>query len=61
MGKTEAQVLIGGIGKKEKAVTGLLMHSLKLYSDGVEGAETGQRSGGTRHGVSAALRVTPRS
>ena len=37
----------------------LLMHTLRfsnlLYSDGVEGAGTGPKSGGTRHGLSAAL------
>lgn len=44
--------------KGEKAVTGLLMEGLKLYPEGMKGAETGQNSGGPRPGVPAALGVT---
>lgn len=49
-----------GNGKGEKAVTGLLMEGLKLYPEGMKGAETEQSSGGPRPGVSAALGATRR-
>lgn len=46
MGKTEAWVLTQGMGKWRGSD-----RPLDAQLDGVEGAETGQRSGGTRHGL----------